>query len=56
MCIISVKTSRNHKHLQAIAALFLALPNVKLGAFSTFGIFCVGESKEGIKRILLAVR
>lgn len=56
MCIISVKTSRNGKHFKAIVVLFLALPNAKLGACSIFGNFCVGGSKEGIKRIPLAVK
>lgn len=56
VCIISVKTSRNGKHFKAVAALFLALPDVKLGVCSIFGNFCVGGSKEGMKRIPRAVK
>lgn len=56
MCRISIQTSGNVKHFKAIAALFLALPNVKLGACSIFGNFRVGGSKVGIKKIPLAVK
>lgn len=55
MSRISIQTSRNVKHFKPIAALFPVLPNVKLGACSIFGNFCVGGSKEGIKKISLAV-
>lgn len=56
VCIISVKTSRNGKHFKADAVLFLVLPDVKVGACSIFGNFCVGGSKEGMKRIPRAVK
>lgn len=56
LCGISIQTSRNVRHFKAVAALFLALPNVKLGACSIFGNFCVGGSKERIKKIPLAVK